>query len=1066
MASADENGTCGENVTWSFEESTGTLTIKGSGPMTDYTSSSRVPWYASYNKKITTVVIEEGVTSIGECAFNNCQKIASVTIPSTVTSIGSYSFRYCPCITTISIPNGVTSIGSQVFEGCEKLSSIVIPNSVKSIGSHAFKGCSNLSSVSINTETIGSWFRDISSIKEVTIGDNVSDIGENAFYCCTGISSISLPNNVTSIGKCSFYGCTSLLSISMSKSLTNIGELAFGSCYQLSSMTIPSSVTSIGNSAFSGCSSLASVNIQINDLASFCNNTIVYYLNKPVCLLNNEDKEIKNLNIPEGVTSIGNFAFSGCSGLSSISIPNSVTSIGQYAFHNCMGLTSLTIPNSVTTIGQYAFNGMALKTFIVGTGLLRIDNTIFSTQPIKTIWLTNTPPQGYRYANGTVNYVANNQYSGLNNLKEYKFLSSMFDVNGVKYVPVSPSDRTCDAIDCVYDESVKEVNINATVSYKGVVLNVLNVMPYSFYQNNNLHKISFDIAGNIGKYVFFGCQSLKTATLGTNITGIDEYAFSGCSKLESIIVPNSVKTIGQYAFSECTSLKSVVIGNGTKLINQYTFFNCSNLITAVVGSGTRSIMHSAFAGCSALPRIIIPNTINYIGYYVFSGCNSLKEVIMNDRDNSIMTRSFDDWNVTTTASKAIEVTVGDTLSFNYNVSGGNIIIEIPNEGSYSDYGIRQFKRTISYPGTVTITFEPYYNSNSTCIITNMKLIEGCDLTLGSNDSKPLFTDCPLDSVYIGRNISYNKSSNYGYSPFYRNTSLCSVVITGKEEEISENEFYGCTNLKNVQIGDGVTTIGNWAFSGCASLQHFAFGTQVKTIGKEAFSDCTAVTAIISKAQAPPTCDSQALDDINKWTCSLTVPKGCKNSYAAADQWKEFFFVEEGDGSGQQNPDTADSKKCETPTISYSNGLLTFTCGTEGATCMSTIKDTDITSYTTNEVQLSVTYTVSVYAMLAGYEDSDIATATLCWIDQLPATEGTIDGIANVPAKAVLIQSNDGQLIIEGANDGERISVYSINGSQVGSAVSNNGSATISTNLQFGSVAIVKIGEKSVKIVVE
>ena len=687
---------------------------------------------------------------------------------------------------------------------------------------------------------------------------------------------------------------------------------------------------------------------------------------------------------------------------------------------------------------------------------------------IKTIWLTNTPPQGYGYANGTVNYVANNQYSGLDNLKEYKFLSSMFDVDGVKYVPVSPSDRTCDAIDCVYDESVKEVNINATVSYKGVVLNVLNVMPYSFYQNNNLQKINFDIAGNIGKYVFFKCQNLRTAVLGKNITGIDEYAFSGCSQLESIILPDSVKAIGHDAFSECTSLKSVVIGNGTKLIEQYAFSNCSNLISVEFGNGIRSIMSRVFQNCSALSRIVLPGSTTFIGDYTFSGCNSIKEVFMNDRKNTPKTIYFDDWIVNSTASKTIEVSMGDTLSFNYNLSGGSININMP-QGSISSNssGTFDYKKVITYPGKVIITFNSYNNTSSSCSITNMILAEGrSDLTLGSKGSSPLFADCPLDSVYIGRNISYETSKNYGYSPFYRNTSLRSVVITDKEEEISENEFYGCTNLMNVQIGDGVTTIGNWAFSGCASLQHFAFGTQVKSIGKESFSDCTAVTTIISKAQTPPTCGSQALDDINKWTCTLTVPTGCKDSYTAADQWKEFFFVEEGDGGGQENPDTPGSKKCETPTISYSNGKLTFSCGTEGAICMSTIKDADITSYTTNEVDLSVTYTVSVYAMLAGYEDSEIATATLCWIDQQPATEGIIDGVANVPAKAVLIQSNGGQLTIEGANDGERINVYNVNGTQAGSAVSNNGSAIVITNLQPGSVAIVKIGEKSVKVLVK
>ena len=117
------------------------------------------------------------------------------------------------------------------------------------------------------------------------------------------------------------------------------------------------------------------------------------------------------------------------------------------------------------------------------------------------------------------------------------------------------------------------------------------------------------------------------------------------------------------------------------------------------------------------------------------------------------------------------------------------------------------------------------------------------------------------------------------------------MITDRETEISENEFYGCTNLKNVTIGEGVTTIGKWAFSGCSSLESFAFGSSVKTIGQEAFSDCTAMTHLVSKATTPPTCGTQALDDINKWSCTLSVPEGCNSVYQQADQWKDFFFID-------------------------------------------------------------------------------------------------------------------------------------------------------------------------------
>lgn len=167
-----------------------------------------------------------------------------------------------------------------------------------------------------------------------------------------------------------------------------------------------------------------------------------------------------------------------------------------------------------------------------------------------------------------------------------------------------------------------------------------------------------------------------------------------------------------------------------------------------------------------------------------------------------------------------------------------------------------------------------------------------ELTLGYNYNNicPLFNDCPLKNVYIGGNITYQTSSSYGYSPFYRNTSLESVKITDKETEISENEFYGCTSLKNVTIGDGIETIGNYAFSGCSALESFSFGTSLKTIGKEAFSDCTAMIKLVAKAQVPPICGDQALDDINKWSCTLYVPDEQVSAYQAAPQWKEFFFI--------------------------------------------------------------------------------------------------------------------------------------------------------------------------------
>lgn len=198
---------------------------------------------------------------------------------------------------------------------------------------------------------------------------------------------------------------------------------------------------------------------------------------------------------------------------------------------------------------------------------------------------------------------------------------------------------------------------------------------------------------------------------------------------------------------------------------------------------------------------------------------------------------------------------------------------------------------ISIPASVT-SIGNYTFNNCSSLADVVIEDRTSELTLGSNGSSPLFASCPLDSVYIGGKIKYNTSSSSGYSPFYRNTSLRTIVITDEEEEIYDNEFYGCTNLKNVTMGDGVKKIGNWAFSGCSNLDYFNFGCGMQSIGDEAFSDCTNLTMLISYAQVPPTCGSMALDDINKWECVLKIPQNSLSAYQAADQWKEFFFIED------------------------------------------------------------------------------------------------------------------------------------------------------------------------------
>ena len=208
---------------------------------------------------LKSVIIGNGLTKIGDNAFNNCDSLTSVTIGSGVTSIGEYAFYGCTSLASIIIPNSVTSIGDSAFYCCAGLTSIIIPDSVTSIGDSAFNCCAGLTSIMIpnSVTSIGdSAFSDCTGLTSIVIPDSVTSIGYQVFSLCTGLTSIVIPDSVTSIGEYAFYDCTSLTSIVIPDSVTSIGDSAFSGCTGLTSIVIPYSVTSIGRDAFEDCNSI------------------------------------------------------------------------------------------------------------------------------------------------------------------------------------------------------------------------------------------------------------------------------------------------------------------------------------------------------------------------------------------------------------------------------------------------------------------------------------------------------------------------------------------------------------------------------------------------------------------------------------------------------------------------------------------------------------------------------------------------------------------------------------------------------------------------------------------
>ena len=406
------DGKCGDNVYCTHDNDTKTLRIFGTGDMEGYGDGNNRPWYSYYND-IKTLVIDNGVTSIGELAFDNCKSLTSIEIPASVTTIYYSAFQYCTSLTSIVIANGVTtidngafsyctgltsieipasvtSIGYCAFMGCTSLNSINIPDGVTSIGTEVFKNCTSLTSIEIsaNVTSIGDGaFEGCNSLESIEIPANVTSIGSDAFYNCPGLKSLTIPVSLTIIGENAFYGCTGLESISVAAGNTKydsrnkcnalietrtntlilgcnktvipddvkiIDDYAFLGCTGLISIEIPASVTSIGSGAFKGCTGLGSISVAAEntkyDSRNNCNALIETETNTLI-------QGCNNTVIPGGVMSIGYDAFYLCTGLTGIEIPASVTTIGETAFYGCTGLTSIEIPAGMTDIGNDAFSG-------------------------------------------------------------------------------------------------------------------------------------------------------------------------------------------------------------------------------------------------------------------------------------------------------------------------------------------------------------------------------------------------------------------------------------------------------------------------------------------------------------------------------------------------------------------------------------------------------------------------------------------------------------------------------------------------------------------------------------
>lgn len=489
-----------------------------------------------------------------------------------------------------------------------------------------------------------------------------------------------------------------------------------------------------------------------------------------------------------------------------------------------------------------------------------------------------------------------------------------------------------------------------------------------------------------------------------------------CTGLTSVTLGNSVTSIGNYAFQSCNAITSAVtIPNSVITIGNHAFEGIGST-SITIGHSVKTIGDGAFAGCIGITSITIPNSVTSIGESAFSSCDFLYSVTMGNSVTNIGKRAF-----------ANCIGLGKVIVNDIAAWCGII---------FND----EYSNPLHYG-------EHLYCDEDTEII---DLVIPNSVTNIGNYAFNFCTD--ITTITIPNTVTC--IGDYAFKACFE---LTSITIPNSVTAIGNNAFQSCFGLTSLTIPNSVTTIGEKAFENCTDLTEITIPNSVTAIGEKAFDYCRRLTSVISKLDTPFSIDSQCFHQDAFSNATLYVPQGAIDKYMSTNYWNKFVFILEENSSLEM---------CAKPTIGYSNGRLTFNSATEGATCYYSITDTDIKDGSGEEVYLTVTYNVSVYASKVGYNNSETATATLCWIDTTPTTEGITDDVTQIPANAVLIQAYDGFISVSGVGNGHQIVIYQVDGKQVATAKAYNGSANVATNIRKGTAVIVKIDDKAVKVMMK
>ena len=892
------SGTCGTNLTWELTNE-GELTIEGTGEMDNYETIIQSPWY-SYKSAIKSVIINEGVTTVGDYAFSFYTNLINLSLPNTLKIIGKNAFDTCEKLTSLIIPDGCTTIGYGAFLYCSGLNTITLPNSLTSIRDYAFASCWN--------------------IESLIIPEKVEFIGELAFRATTKLNTIRVDSNNTTFD--SRNDCNAIIETNTNKlrlgcsstiipnDIVIIGEGAFHS--QNLSVTIPQSVKTVESWAFNGSSgqikilcktpptiehqnvfssSTAEIHVPYGCLENYadepwytfrkngklkefvpniqtgtCGENLTYSLDLDYgeltisgtgamfdynlrnssenCPWNNYINSIETVVIESGVTNICKGAFKDCKLLSEVLIPNTVTEIGAEAFWNCPSLKEVVLPEGLTSLGRGAFYYCeSLETIVIPGSVAVIDELTFGgCERLSSVTISE----------------------GVKTICDYAF----YNCPSLTNLTIPYSVTTFEGTN-IFGGTTSLRKVNVSCNWENNSLynfgwDRTNIAPHDYDDDDcsvcgDKRIMSGTWSGNItfvfdkgtGELTLSGTGDLetsesfnnisskvKTTVIEDGITSIGGSVFTGC-RMEKVIIPNSVKSIGAVAFGDTPLLKEAVLPDGLVSIGDYAF----------VGA--------------ALTDIKIPNTVTRIGQEAFA---------------------YTPW----WENQPDGLLYKDSWLLGYK---GTDIGSVSVESSTKGIAERAFRgceslTDIILPNFVTIICE---NAFSDCTNLTDITIPNSVMSIGNY----AFDGCfGLTSIVVeeGNSVYDSRNNCNAIIETATNTLLLGIVTTIIPKSVTiigNSAFRDCTNLTDITIPNSVTSIGDYAFRGCSGLTSVTIPNSVTSIGHFAFEACQELLDVYCNAVNVPSTGYIVFEDRFISNATLHVPAASLESYKSTSPWSRF-----------------------------------------------------------------------------------------------------------------------------------------------------------------------------------